>query len=169
MKVLTVREIESLSLWLIWLSQRTPYHTKVQTQTPQIHLSCVLTQRAALKTVRLFLPGILDSMAPIGTGQTHLRTKETNQESHLSREAQLNETTWELTSDFLPLTPSPTSLRHQPPDEGLQTPSPVPQGGTPCWKKPSGAYTICLDFLAWYVSPSLIITLKIIIQVAGTY
>ena len=75
-----------------------------------------------------------------------------------------------LTVNFLPFTAPAASLLHRCWKDDSKHPS--LHHGTPCWltlQRRSTTYMMCLDFLVWYVSLWLIITLKIIIKAAGTY
>ena len=75
-----------------------------------------------------------------------------------------------LTVNFLPFTVPAASLLHRCWKDDSK--HPFLHHGTPCWltlqRRPT-TYMMCLDFLVWYVSLWLIITLKIIIKAAGTY
>ena len=134
----------------------------------------VLTPWAALKPVCLFLLRI--TAVPWhqrAQGRPILSTKETSRESHLSWEAPLNQTIWALAPNllpsYLPLLLYCTNYEMNDPKHRVPTPPPTaPSHGT-LLEKPSGTYAISLDFSAWYVSPSLMTTLKIIIKVAGAY
>lgn len=130
----------------------------------------VLTPWAALKPACLFLLGtIVAPWLPWAQGKPVLRTKETSQESHLSWEALLNQTIWERTPNLLPsyLHLLPYCTNYQMNDSK----HPVPHSDPPLQhlllEKPSETHTVSLDFLAWSVSPSLMIALKIIIKMAG--
>ena len=77
---------------------------------------------------------------------------------------------WKIFVNFLPFTAPAASLLYRCWKDDSKHPS--LHHGTPCWltlQRLSTTYMMCLDFLVWYVSLWLIITLKIIIKAAGTY